>query len=185
MMIYAGRIQDRFGARITAFAGGVLVSLGFMLIARSSDYWIWVFGFGGLVGSGLAFGYASATPAALKWFPPQKSGLIAGIVVSGFGLASAYIAPLSSYMLKNHGLLNTMMFFGIAFLAVVSFLSLFLVPPPATSAAHDERRAEPRKIKKRSAHSCVSLSSGRFGCNTSSAPGRDSWLSAAFPAWPN
>ena len=93
MMIYAGRIQDKFGARITAFIGGILVSIGFMLIARSSEYWVWVLGFGGLVGTGIAFGYASATPVALKWFPPNKSGLIAGIVVSGFGLASAYIAP--------------------------------------------------------------------------------------------
>jgi len=130
MMIAAGRAQDKFGARVTAYAGGVLVSLGFLLIAHSVDYWIWIIGFGGLVGSGIAFGYASATPAALRWFPPAQSGLVTGVVVSGFGLASAYIAPLASYLVKHYGLLNTMLFFGIAFFIVVSLLSLLLVAPP-------------------------------------------------------
>ena len=130
-MIPAGRVQDKFGARITAFIGGVLVSLGFLLVAHSVDYWNWVLGFGGLVGAGLAFGYSAATPAALKWFPPARSGLVAGIVVAGFGLAPAYIAPLATYLVHTHGLLSTMLFFGIAFLVVVSLLSLLLVPPPA------------------------------------------------------
>lgn len=129
-MIPAGRVQDKYGARITAFIGGVLVSLGFLLIAHSVDYWNWVIGFGGLVGAGLAFGYSAATPAALKWFPPAKSGLVAGIVVAGFGLAPAYIAPLATYLIGAYGLLHTMLFFGIAFLVVVSLLSLLLAPPP-------------------------------------------------------
>ena len=32
-----------------------------------------------LTGLGLGFGYASATPPAIKWFPPSKTGMIAGI----------------------------------------------------------------------------------------------------------
>jgi OFA family oxalate/formate antiporter-like MFS transporter len=52
-------------------------------------------------------------------------------VVSGFGLASVYIAPLSQYLLGVWGLQNAMLFFGIAFLAVVCGLSMVLVNPPA------------------------------------------------------
>ena len=33
----------------------------------------------------------------MKWFPARKTGLIAGIVVAGFGLASVYISPLANY----------------------------------------------------------------------------------------
>lgn len=131
MMIPAGRAQDKFGPRTAAFIGGILVSMGFLLISQSVNYWVWVIGFGGLVGAGLAFGYSAATPAALKWFSPGRSGLIAGIVVSGFGLAPAYIAPLSTYLVGTQGLLNTMLFFAISFLAVVTVLSRFLVLPPA------------------------------------------------------
>src|SRR5580658_9314557 len=85
-MILAGRCQDKFGPRLTAAFGGLLVCAGLLLISRSNNYAVWVLGFGGFVGVGIGFGYASATPAALKWFPAAQTGLIAGLVVAGFGL---------------------------------------------------------------------------------------------------
>ncbi|MCD6306447.1 MAG: OFA family MFS transporter [Deltaproteobacteria bacterium] len=130
-MILAGKCQDRFGPRITACIGGVLVGLGFIWISRTTDYLTWVLGFGVLGGVGIGFGYSAATPPALKWFPPSKTGLIAGLVVAGFGLASVYIAPLSKYLLGIWGLQSAMLFFGIAFLIVVCGLSMLLVNPPA------------------------------------------------------
>jgi nitrate/nitrite transporter NarK len=130
-MILAGKCQDRFGPRITAFIGGILVGLGFMWISMTTGYLSWILGFGVLAGAGIGFGYSSATPPALKWFPPSKTGMIAGLVVSGFGLASVYIAPLSQYLLGIWGLQQAMFFFGVAFLIVVCGLSLMLVNPPA------------------------------------------------------
>jgi OFA family oxalate/formate antiporter-like MFS transporter len=130
-MILAGKCQDKFGPRITAFIGGILVGLGFLLISQTTSYGLWIVGFGLLVGTGIGFGYSSATPPALKWFPPEKTGLIAGLVVAGFGLASVWTAPVSKYLLNIWGLQNAMLFFGIAFLIVVCLLSLLLVNPPA------------------------------------------------------
>jgi MFS transporter, OFA family, oxalate/formate antiporter len=130
-MILAGKCQDRFGPRVTAFVGGILVGVGFIWISQTTSYVIWVIGFGVFAGMGIGFGYSAATPPALKWFPPEKTGLIAGLVVSGFGLASVYIAPLSKYLVGNWGLQKAMLFFGIAFLLVVCGLSMFLVNPPA------------------------------------------------------
>jgi len=130
-MILAGKCQDKFGPRVTAFMGGILVSIGLILISQTTNYAVWVVGFGLLAGTGIGFGYSAATPPALKWFPPQKTGLIAGLVVSGFGLASVYIAPLSQYLLGVWGIQSSMLFFGIAFLVVVCGLSLYLVNPPA------------------------------------------------------
>lgn len=130
-MILAGKCQDRIGPRYTAMIGGLLVGAGFLLLSQTTNYWLWVLGFGGLAGMGFGFGYSSATPPALKWFPPAKTGMIAGIVVSGFGLASVYIAPLSMYLLKTVGLQGAMMFFGIAFAIVVGLFSLLLSNPPA------------------------------------------------------
>ena len=129
-MILAGKCQDRFGPRITALMGGILVGLGFIWISQTTSYISWVLGFGVLAGTGIGFGYSAATPPALKWFPPAKTGLIAGLVVSGFGLASVYIAPLSQYLVGVWGLQKAMLFFGIAFLIVVCLLSMMLVNPP-------------------------------------------------------
>ncbi len=129
-MILAGKCQDKLGPRITALVGGLLVSCGFILISQTTAYSAWIMGFGVLVGIGIGFGYSSATPPALKWFAPQKAGLIAGLVVSGFGLASVYIAPLGQYLLGAYGLQKAMLMFGLGFVIVVCSASLFLVNPP-------------------------------------------------------
>jgi len=129
-MILAGKVQDAHGPRISAVIGGILVGLGFVWVSQTTAYVSWVLGFGILVGAGIAFGYSSATPPAIKWFPPNKTGKIAGIVVSGFGLASVYIAPLTKYFLGEWGLQKAMFFFGIAFFLVVCLLGLFLQNPP-------------------------------------------------------
>jgi OFA family oxalate/formate antiporter-like MFS transporter len=129
-MIFAGRVQDKTSPRVTAVIGGLLTGAGLILIAFSTSWIIWILGFGVLMGMGLGFGYASATPPAIKWFPPAKTGMIAGIVVAGFGLASVYIAPLGTYLIGKVGLSQSMLIFGVAFLFVVSFLAQFLVNPP-------------------------------------------------------
>jgi MFS transporter, OFA family, oxalate/formate antiporter len=129
-MILAGRVQDRTSPRVTAVIGGVLTGAGLILIAFSTSWIVWILGFGVLMGMGLGFGYASATPPAIKWFPPAKTGMIAGIVVAGFGLASVYIAPLGIFLIGKFGLSQSMLIFGVAFLFVVSFLARFLVNPP-------------------------------------------------------
>ncbi len=130
-MIIAGRIQDKKGPKITAFIGGLLVSVGFSILYFTNSYAMWVLGFGVLAGIGIGFGYASATPPAFKWFPSSKSGLIAGIVVSGFGVAPVYIAPLATFLVKNYGLHSTMLIFGLAFLLVMSVCAMLLKNPPA------------------------------------------------------
>lgn len=129
-MILAGKCQDKFGPRVTCAIGGLLVGAGFVWISQTTSYLAWVVGFGLMAGTGIGFGYSAATPPALKWFSPAKTGLIAGIVVSGFGLASVYIAPLAKYMLASVGLQQSMMYFGIAFAVVVAGLGMFVVNPP-------------------------------------------------------
>ena len=130
-MILAGRCQDKVGPRATATIGGVLVGGGLLLISQTQSYAAWVLGFGGLVGAGIGFGYSSATPAALKWFPPSRTGLVAGVVVAGFGLAPVYLSPLSQYLLTAHGLRGATFFYAFAFGIVVCGLAQLLANPPA------------------------------------------------------
>lgn len=135
-MILAGRCQDKFGPRATASIGGLLVGAGMILISTTSSYATWLLGFGVLVGLGIGFGYSSATPPALKWFPPARTGLVAGIVVAGFGLAPVYLAPASQYALAEFGLRKSMLIFGVAFLGIVCGLAQMLRnPPPGFVAA--------------------------------------------------
>ncbi len=130
LMVPAGRLQDRMGPRLAASIGGLLVGAGMILASIMGTYWGYILGFGVLAGAGIGFGYAAATPPAVKWFPAAKTGMIAGIVVSGFGLASVYAAPLANWLLAAVGIGNTMLILGIAFLIVVVGLAQLLVPPP-------------------------------------------------------
>ena len=129
-MILAGKCQDKIGPARTALIGGLLVGSGFTLMSFSNSYAAWIIGFGVLAGSGFGFGYAAATPPALKWFSSTKTGVIAGTVVAGFGLAPVYIAPLSSYLLGIYGIQKSMLFLGCGFTVLVCGLSFLLVNPP-------------------------------------------------------
>lgn len=130
-MVPAGRAQDRFGPRWVALAGGLSTGLGLILASFTTSVLGFVLGFGVLAGAGIGMGYAAATPAAVKWFPPQRTGLIAGLVVAGFGLASVYISPLAQFLIASQGVQRSILIFGVAFLAAVSALSMLLAVPPA------------------------------------------------------
>lgn len=145
-MVPAGRLQDRIGPRWVATLGGALAGLGCIGAGLSGSSLVgFVLGFGLLAGAGIGFGYAAATPAAVKWFPPQRTGLVAGIVVAGFGLASVYIAPAATWLLDTFaqtsasgvvekGVSRTLLVFGTGFLVVVSVVSQFLRNPPAADS---------------------------------------------------
>lgn len=131
IMVPAGRMQDKFSPKLVATIGGILVGLGFIVASCFQTLPGFIIGIGVLAGAGIGFGYASATPPAVKWFPPAKTGMIAGLVVSGFGLASVYAAPLTKWLLGAYGISTTMMILGIGFLAIVVLLAQILKTPPA------------------------------------------------------
>ncbi|MCL4176330.1 MAG: OFA family MFS transporter [Verrucomicrobia bacterium] len=130
VMVPAGRMQDRIGPRVVATIGGVLVGLGMIIASLTTSSLGYIIGFGLLAGAGIGFGYASTTPPAVKWFPAARTGLIAGLVVAGFGLASVYAAPLASSLIKHFGVPTTMLSLGIGFLIVVVALAQILKAPP-------------------------------------------------------
>lgn len=131
IMVPAGRMQDKISPRFVATLGGILVGIGMILASFTQSPMGYMIGFGILAGAGIGFGYASATPPAVKWFPSAKTGMVAGIVVSGFGLALAYAAPLTQALLGAFGLASTMKILGIAFLVIVCGLAQLLKAPPA------------------------------------------------------
>lgn len=139
MMVPAGRLQDRLGPRLVATVGGALTGLGLLVasFATPDSAWPALVGFGLLAGTGFGLGYAAATPAAVKWFPPERKGLITGVVVAGFGLAPVYIAPLAKHLLATHGVSASFRILAAAFsVAMLGFAQLIEDPP----------RAAPRKV---------------------------------------
>jgi OFA family oxalate/formate antiporter-like MFS transporter len=141
MMVPAGRLQDKFGPRIVATIGALLTGLGLVVTSFASPGNILpaLIGFGVMAGTGIGLGYATATPAAVKWFPPEKKGLITGIVVSGFGLASVYIAPVSKSFLGAYGVKGAFMILGIGFAVITFILTQFINNPPTPAVSLNQK----------------------------------------------
>jgi MFS transporter, OFA family, oxalate/formate antiporter len=129
---FAGRLQDRIGPRWVATAGGALMGLGMIVasLAGPGNGTPLILGFGVLTGSGIAMGFVSTFPAAAKWFPETRRGLITGIVVAGFGIASVYIAPLTQALLRAYGISGTFRSLGLAFLVATVLLAQLISNPP-------------------------------------------------------
>ncbi|RPI97245.1 MAG: MFS transporter [Candidatus Aminicenantes bacterium] len=150
IMVPAGRLQDKLGPRVIATAGAVLCGLGLVVssLGAADRSWPLIVGFGVLAGTGIGLGYAAATPAAVKWFGPEKKGRITGIVVAGFGLAPVYIAPLSKSLLASMGIAGAFRTLGIVFLFVAGISAQFLVNPKPGQVSVS---AAPKKKKKKAA----------------------------------
>jgi OFA family oxalate/formate antiporter-like MFS transporter len=142
LMIPGGRIQDKLGPKVGAITGGLFLAAGCIIAGLMKSYGGLVFGFGVMGGIGMGIGYAAPTPAALKWFGPHQRGLVAGLVVSGYGGAALYIAPLARYLINNTGLTGSFVWLGVWFGAVTIIAGSMLawpeagyVPPAAPPAA--------------------------------------------------
>lgn len=131
MMVFAGRMQDKFGPRWVAAAGGILFGLGLALSAFVRSPWAMALTFGVIGGIGIGLGYSATTPAAVKWFPAGRKGLITGMVVSGVGLAAVYMSPLTQSLLRWTGISQTFLILGIGAAVVVGLLAQLLRNPPA------------------------------------------------------
>ena len=140
-MIFAGRLQDKAGPRITIVLGGIMLGLGLALSGLVDSPMMMLVTFGIVGGMGIGLGYSATTPPALKWFPPNKKGLIAGLVVSGVGLAPVYISPLTAWLLKIGSISSTFYILGFGTLIIVLALSLLLKNPPVVAAQRDPHGA--------------------------------------------
>lgn len=130
-MIPGGRLQDRYGPRLGATLAGVCLGLGCALAGLLKSYLGLILGFGVLGGIGMGLGYAAATPAAVRWFGPHRRGLIAGLVVGGYGGAAVYIAPLARTLIGEYGLTGSFVFLGALFaVVIVAAGQLLKMPPP-------------------------------------------------------
>ena len=83
-MIFAGKIQDKIGPKITAIGGAFLLIIGMYIAAKAKTLAQFVFGFGVLGGVGIYAAYVCPIATCVKWFP-EKRGLITGLAVAGFG----------------------------------------------------------------------------------------------------
>ena len=127
--VIAGRLQDKLGPFKISVIGSIGLSLGFILASFTNSLaWIF-FTFGGVMGFGNGFGYATPIPVLSKWFPDRR-GLAMGLAVAGYGGGSAILAFIGPPMLTGLGWRGTFLWLGIGFFVATMVGAFLLQNPP-------------------------------------------------------
>lgn len=129
-----GRLQDAKGPRIVALIGGVIYAVGILLASFTNgadDYWLLIVGYGVISGFGLGFAYIVPIAMLQKWFP-DKTGLITGLAVGGFGFGAVLTSPVAQWLIDREPEDPTGAFLplGIAYLVMSLIGASFFRNPP-------------------------------------------------------
>src|SRR6266568_4217067 len=128
--ILAGRLQDKLGPFKISLVGCILLTVGFLLSAKTTSLSFLIIAFGVLVGIGNGFGYATPIPVMAKWFP-DKRGLAVGLAVAGYGGGSAIFGPLAQlYLIPHYGWRTTLVVLGVIFFGMTLVGAFLLKNPP-------------------------------------------------------
>lgn len=136
-MAIAGGLIRKWGPRKTSLLGSVLVSVGWMGASFSPNIEVLTFLYGVIGGAGVGIVYGCPIAVTTAWFP-RRSGLAIGLTVMGFGLSGLVMAPIMMELIKTIGPLQTFFYLGIAFLVLLTILSLPLSLPPSERIAVTE-----------------------------------------------
>lgn len=111
-MLLAGLLQKRLGARRLVLLGVFVSGAGLLLSSFVRSPFLLALVYGLLMGGGMGLGYSSLIPVVMGWFSPAAKGLVAGLVVGGFGFASLYAAPLAGFLSSRLGVFGALRLFG-------------------------------------------------------------------------
>jgi OFA family oxalate/formate antiporter-like MFS transporter len=129
-MVLGGRLQDLKGPRVCTTLGGIFLGIGLILSGCVKLPLLMVLTFGVILGGGIGLNNVATTASAVKWFPPEKKGLITGIVVAGVGFASVFYSPTVNYLTGILGIARTFYLLGATVLVAAVFLAQYIADPP-------------------------------------------------------
>jgi len=96
-----GRFVDRYGARQVIPLGGIVMGLGFVVVSRMSDLYLFYLGYV-LVGAGAAgMGQVPSSTIVSHWFK-RRRGTAIGFMAAGLG-AGGLIAPFVGSIIESSG----------------------------------------------------------------------------------
>lgn len=129
-MVLFGKLQDTKGPRLTATIGCILMGTGLILSGIFTTPTMMILTMGIVAGAGVGMINVSTSPPVVKWFPPEKKGMVTGIVVAGAGLSSTFYSPVANYLINNIGVHKTFIYIGIVALVSSIIIAQNLKNPP-------------------------------------------------------
>jgi len=127
-----GGLIDRFGPRRVILPGILILCLGLVLCATIDSLAQFYLLYGVVMGAGItSIGIISYSAILAHWFE-KKRGLASGIAVSGMGLGTFALVPLSQHLISTWGWRATFVITGaLVLIILVPLNGLFLRHKPA------------------------------------------------------
>jgi MFS family permease len=171
-----GSLSDRFGPRVIAVTGAVILAASLALASRATSPLAFQLTFGLLVGGATAAIFAPMMACVTGWFDTQRS-LAVSLVSAGMGMAPMTMSPLVAWLVSSHDWRTTLQIVA-AIVAVVMIPTALLVrrPPaldaaqPAASAGEDSAPDMEVAQAIRSPQFVILLLTNFFCCATHSGP---------------
>lgn len=130
--ILAGFVQDQFGPRLTAAAGGALIAAGFIAagLLPAEKPVLFYLTYSLLAGGGCAGLYPSSMSCVQKWYADKK-GFATGVIGCSVGLSGIFITYFSRWVIGRFGVRASFFTLGAVLFALVLLGAFFLLEPPA------------------------------------------------------
>ena len=130
LAIIMGGLSDKFGPRFVVTLCGFFLGLGYLLMSRTSALWQLYLFYGVIIGIGISGIWVPLLSSVARWFVKKRS-LMSGIVVAGGGIGSFIAAPVTGWLITNHGWRQSCVIVGSVVFIVTVVASQFLKRDPS------------------------------------------------------
>jgi len=128
-----GALTDRFGARIVALSGALLLGLGLVLASRATSLIEFQLVYGVLVGIAAGSFFAPMIATVTGWFERNRS-LAVALVSAGMGVAPMTVSPFARWLISSYDWRTAQLTIGIAAWLLLVPAALLVRRPPAAAA---------------------------------------------------
>ncbi len=98
--LFAGKLNDKYGPRLTVAISIIALSAGYALMSTVNMTWqLYVF-YGIIIGTGSGFAFVPLSSTVSRWFV-EKRGTALGIAVAGSGIGVLALTPFSQFLISK------------------------------------------------------------------------------------
>ena len=142
-----GYLIDRFDVRLMLILGTVFAGLGFVLLAFTHSYLLFLLVLVGPVTTGFQLGFNHATLAAVNHWFRRKRGLAMAIVQNGQSIGCVVIFPLVAFAMLKFGWRTAALLSGFGVLLLLPLALLVRRSPESMGLLPDgDRRQTPDRV---------------------------------------
>lgn len=129
-----GTLSDRFGPRIVALTGSVVLAAALALAARATSLLEFQLLYGLFIGMAIAAVFPPLMACVTGWFDTHRS-LAVSLVSAGMGMAPMTMSPLAAWLVERHDWRTSMQLIALLCAAIMIPVSFLIRRPPALEAA--------------------------------------------------